>query len=222
MLNADLTFEIAAIAQSFIFYLVTAQSLYAWRAGEGGMRHSPYAIPGSQCGRDHDPIPSGGIGGCSPSSPGCSTSPSRGSYSRAPSSAWSWPPRPGASSWASCSASCAPCSSRCFSARHPVPAGQRVHYGACHESLCLGLYHRARLSPFQDQGDPVPERAAAPVVEVRSFSRGSRSSGMCSSATTSSCTSPGSSCCPRSSFIGPLRNAPARTGLNEKTIFPSG
>ncbi|MGA2480164.1 MAG: ABC transporter permease, partial [Spirochaetia bacterium] len=30
MLNADLTFEIAAIAQSFIFYLVTAQSLYAF------------------------------------------------------------------------------------------------------------------------------------------------------------------------------------------------
>jgi riboflavin transport system permease protein len=30
MLNADLTFEIAAIAQSFIFYLVTAQALYAF------------------------------------------------------------------------------------------------------------------------------------------------------------------------------------------------
>jgi ABC-type uncharacterized transport system permease subunit len=30
MLDADLTFEIAAIAQSFIFYLVTAQALYAF------------------------------------------------------------------------------------------------------------------------------------------------------------------------------------------------
>ena len=29
MLHADLTFEIAAIAQSFIFYFVTAQALYS-------------------------------------------------------------------------------------------------------------------------------------------------------------------------------------------------
>ena len=28
MLNGDVTFEIASIAQSFIFYLVTAQALY--------------------------------------------------------------------------------------------------------------------------------------------------------------------------------------------------
>jgi simple sugar transport system permease protein len=29
MINSDVTFEIAAIAQSFIFYLITAQALYA-------------------------------------------------------------------------------------------------------------------------------------------------------------------------------------------------
>jgi len=30
MLNSDVTFEIAAIAQSFIFYFVTAQALYGF------------------------------------------------------------------------------------------------------------------------------------------------------------------------------------------------
>ena len=46
MLNGDVTFEIASIAQSFIFYFVTAQAFYGLAPQEkGSMRHSQFAIP---------------------------------------------------------------------------------------------------------------------------------------------------------------------------------
>ena len=82
MLNGDVTFEIASIAQSFIFYFVTAQALYgmAHEAQKGSMKEQPVLRPaGPQRGRDHDALscwrPSAV---CSPSCRECSTSPLKG------------------------------------------------------------------------------------------------------------------------------------------------
>jgi ABC-type uncharacterized transport system permease subunit len=45
MLHGDVTFEIASIAQSFIFYLVTAQALYAFARKRRMSGNSQFAIP---------------------------------------------------------------------------------------------------------------------------------------------------------------------------------